>query len=415
MGKGLAKLMRRTLALWIASALLAGCSANTGSGSQFTPAQVSHSRSPQDGAAALPGGDGAAALPGGNGIESPGDGAAALPGSNVLACSPTVPQGSVSCTVALNVNAGVIENGQLPQSLVPGYHPSDLQQAYGLSSGGAQTVAIVDAYDDPAVEADLAVYRTTFGLGECTSLNGCFQKIDEHGGTHYPTFNMGWSEEIAIDVEMVSAICPHCKILLVEANSASLDDLGAAVDTAVARGARIVSNSYYAPEWSGEQTYDVHYNHSGIAMTAASGDQKYASYPAVSPYVTSVGGTILQKSGSGFKQTAWSYTGHGCSAYEPRPSWQGGLSSCRTKAGVDVAAVADPQAGVSMFDATAGGWLVAGGTSVGAPIVAAAYALASNGATTPYIYAHRSQLQRVTTIPFSVYTGLGSPEGLGGF
>ncbi|MBV8636550.1 MAG: peptidase S8 [Candidatus Eremiobacteraeota bacterium] len=408
--------MKRTLALWIAGALLTGCSANNGPASQLTPPQLSHSRSAQDGAAALPGGDGAAALPGGKSISAiPGDGAAALPGSNVLACNPVVPQGSVSCSVALNVNAGAIEDGQLPQSLVPGFHPADLQRAYGLNGFGATTVAIVDAYDDPAAEADLAVYRGTFGMSACTSQNGCFRKIDEHGGTSYPAFNMGWSEEIAIDVEMISAACPRCSILLVEANSASLDDLGAAVDTAVAQGARIVSNSYYAPEFDGEQSYDVHYNHANVAMTAASGDQQYASYPAVSPYVTSVGGTILQASGSGFTQQNWYYTGHGCSAYEPRPSWQSGLTSCRTKSSVDVAAVADPQSGVSMFDTTAGGWLVAGGTSVGAPIVAAAYALAANGATTPYTYAHRSSLQRIAKVRFSVYTGLGSPAGLGAF
>jgi subtilase family serine protease len=409
--------MRRTLAFCVASALLAGCSANTGpSTPQLSPTQTAHSRSAQDSAAALPGGDSAAALPGGDSAAAlPGDSAAALPGSNGLACDPVVAQGSASCTVALNINAGAIADSQLPESLVPGFHPADLQSAYGLSGGGAATIAIVDAYDDPSVESDLAVYRTTFGLGVCSSANGCFRKIDEHGGTSYPSFNMGWSEEIAIDAEMVSAICPHCSILLVEANSATLDDLGAAVDTAVAQGARIVSNSYYAVEWNGERAYDVHYNHAGVAMTASSGDQKYASYPAVSPYLTSVGGTILQKNGSSFTQQSWYWTGHGCSAYEPRPSWQSGLTSCATRAGVDVAAVADPQSGVSMFDATAGGWLVAGGTSVGAPIIAAAYALASNGATTPYVYAHRNALQRVAGVPFSVYTGLGSPAGLGAF
>ena len=409
--------MRRTLALCMAIALLAGCSANAGPGSTIAPSQSSTSRSAQDGAAALPGGDGAAALPGGDGAAAlPGDGAAALPGSNVLACNPTVAQGSVSCTVALNVNAGAVGNSQLPESLVPGFHPSDLQSAYRLTGGSATTIAIVDAYDDPSVESDLAVYRTTFGLGECSNANGCFRKIDEHGGNVYPAFNMGWSEEIAIDTEMVSAICPHCSILLIEANSASLDDLGTAVDTAVAHGARIVSNSYYAPEWNGERAYDVHYNHAGVAMTVSSGDQKYASYPAASPYVTSVGGTILQKNGSSFTQTNWSYTGHGCSAYEPRPAWQSSVTSCATRATVDVAAVADPQSGVSMYDAAAGGWLVAGGTSVGAPIIAGAYALASNGATTRYAYAHRTSLQLVvSSVPFSVYSGLGSPAGLGAF
>ncbi|MBV8117132.1 MAG: peptidase S8 [Candidatus Eremiobacteraeota bacterium] len=411
--------MRQTLALLFAGALLAGCSASGPSSTQALPtASTAHSLSPQgDSPGALPGGDGAEALPGGNspGAFSGGDSPGALPGSNVLACLHTVPQGSAACSVALNVNAGVINDPQLPQSLVPGYHPSDLQTAYGLTGAGATTVAIVDAYDDPSAEADLAIYRTTFGLGTCSSSNGCFRKVDEHGGTAYPAFNMGWSEEIAIDVEMVSAICPHCSILLVEANSPSFDDLVAAVDTAVAQGARIISNSYYAPEWSGETAYDTHYNHPGVAMTVSSGDEKYASYPAVSPYVTSVGGTILSKNSAGqFAQIPWSYTGHGCSAHEPRPSWQSGLTSCPTRAGVDVTAVADPQSGVSMFDAVAGGWLVAGGTSVGAPIIAGAYALAGNGATTPYVYAHRSSLRAIGRT-FGIYTGLGSPNGIGAF
>ncbi len=399
--------MPRTLAVVLAVALLAGCSAS-GTSPSIPPSgsAAGHSRAAQDGASALPGGDGASALPGS-------DGASALPGV-VAACKPSVPQGSESCTLALSVNAGAINNSQLPESLVPGYHPADLQAAYGLRGVGVETVAIVDAYDDPTVEADLNVYRATFGLGSCTSLNGCFQKIDEHGGTTYPAFNMGWSEEIAIDTEMVSAICPHCSILLVEANSASLNDLGVAVNTAVAHGARVVSNSYYAPEWSGERSYDSYYNHAGIAMTASSGDAMYASYPATSPYVTSVGGTTLKHSGS-YSQTVWKNTGHGCSKYEARPSWQTSLTTCATRSAVDVAAIADPIAGVSMFDAQAGGWLVAGGTSVGAPIIASAYALAANGATTPYIYAHRSLLTHVESGIFGVYTGLGSPAGMGGF
>ncbi len=396
--------------------MISGCSGNGGSAPVVSPLPVPHGPSAQDSAAALPGGDGTYELPGGDSAAAlPGDSAAALPGSNVLACIPAIAEATVSCSVALNVNAGAILDGRLPESLVPGFHPLDLQSAYGLREGASTTVAIVDAYDDPAIEADLAIYRTTFGLGQCTSFNGCFRKIDEHGGTAYPSFNMGWSEEEAIDVEMVSAICPRCSILLVEAKSATVADLASAVDTAVARGARVVSNSYYAREWSGERSYDANFDHAGVAITAASGDQKYPSYPAVSPYVTSVGGTILQKSGTAFVQRSWYWTGHGCSAYEPRPSWQAGVTACATKSSVDVGAVADPQSGVSMFDALAGGWLVAGGTSVGAPIVASAYALAGNGQTTSYLYAHRSSLHRVAKVPFSVYTGLGSPAGLGAF
>ncbi len=405
--------MGRTLALLLAGALLAGCS---GPGLHPSPPAAGQSQAfhPQDGAAALPG-DGAAALPGQDGAAAlPGDGAAALPGV-VAACDPNVAQGSVACTLALNVNAGAIANSALQGSLVPGYHPSDLQAAYGLNGASSATIAIVDAYDDPNAESDLNVYRSTFGLAPCTTSNGCFKKIDQTGGANYPAFNMGWSEEIAIDTEMVSAICPQCKILLVEANSAQLSDLGAAVDTAVAQGARVVSNSYYAPEWNGERAYDVYYDHPGVAMTVSSGDAKYVSYPATSPYVTAVGGTTLSGSNGSFTQTPWTNTGHGCSAYEPRPSWQHVATACSTRAGVDVAAIADPNNGVAMYDATAGGWLVAGGTSVGAPIVAAAYALASNGATVSYAYSHASALTPIENNAYGAYTGLGVPQGLGAF
>lgn len=398
--------MGRTLALLMIAAFLGGCAApSTGPVPVVAAGHSLHSSS--DSPPAMPGTDSPPAMPG---TDSP----PAMPGTS-LACAPSTTSGSVSCSLAININVAAIENSTLDPSLVPGYHPSDLQAAYGLTGGGSETVAIVDAYDDPTVESDLNVYRSTFGLGACTSSNGCLRKIDERGGTTYPAFNTGWSEEIAIDTEMVSAICPHCKIVLVEADSASLDDLGTAVDTAVAQGAHVVSNSYYAREWSGETAYDVHFNHAGIAMTASSGDQAYASYPATSPYVTAVGGTTLSGNAGSFTQTAWTPSGHGCSAYEARPAWQKGLTTCTTRAGVDVAAIADPQHGVAMYDSQAGGWLVAGGTSVGAPIIAAAYALASNGATVPYAYAHVTALQPIEGAPYGTYTGLGTPKNLGAF
>src|SRR5213079_2813892 len=127
---------------------------------------------------------------------------------------------------------------------VPGYHPSDLQSAYNLPSatgGSGQTVAIVDAYDDPTAEADLGVYRAQFGLGACTTANGCFRKVDQNGGTNYPRANGGWAQEISLDLDMVSAVCPNCKILLVEATSNSFANLAAAVDRAAILGANAIS------------------------------------------------------------------------------------------------------------------------------------------------------------------------------
>jgi subtilase family serine protease len=213
---------------------------------------------------------------------------------------------------------------------------------------------------------------------------------------------------------MVSAVCPQCKILLVEANSNSLDDLGAAVDTAAKLGATAISNSYYAAEWSGENTEDAHFNHPGVAVTVSAGDAAQAFYPAASPYVTSVGGTSLSGSGGSWSESPWAYTGQGCSAYETKPDWQGNNYCQGKRATVDVAAIADPQTGVSMYDSTAGGWLVAGGTSVGAPLVAAAYALSGNPQGPAYSYQHKSAFHDVAPAGYDWPTGLGSPNGVSG-
>jgi len=376
---------------------------------------------PGDNMQGLPG-DNMQGLPGENMQGLPGDNMQGLPGENMqglpgaLFGCPGVPAaGSAKCTIAINQNAPPVADPSLSPALIAGFHPADLQAAYALPAQNAgQVVAIVDAFDAPAAESDLAVYRAAFGLPPCTTNNGCFRKVDQHGGTAYPAANTGWAEEIALDLDMVSAACPRCSILLVESNSALMDDLGAGVDTAVGLGARVVSNSYYAPEWSGEKAEEVHYRHSGVALTASSGDRGYPSYPATSAWVTAVGGTSLAHNG-GWTESAWQYGGHGCSAYVGRPSWQS--VPCKMRSGVDVAAVADPQTGVSMFDASAGGWLVAGGTSVGAPLIAAAYALSGTpaGPWYSYSYARRGSFHPLTTSGRYTYaTGLGSPNGIGG-
>ncbi|HYV48986.1 MAG TPA: hypothetical protein VFA20_29200, partial [Myxococcaceae bacterium] len=156
-----------------------------------------------------------------------------------------------------------------------GLFPADLQAAYNLNTaaGSGITVAIVDAYDNPKAESDLAVYRAQFGLPPCTTANGCFKKVNQTGGTRYPRGNTGWAEEIALDLDMVSAACPNCKILLVEADSATYANLGTAVNTAVAMGANVVSNSYGGSESSSELSVDsLYFNHPGIAITVSSGD-----------------------------------------------------------------------------------------------------------------------------------------------
>ncbi|MER5684075.1 carboxypeptidase regulatory-like domain-containing protein [Streptomyces sp. NPDC002205] len=340
------------------------------------------------------------------------------------------------------------------QSATPaGFGAGDLQNAYTLpADGGAgQTVAIVDAYDDPNAEADLAVYRQQYGLPACTTANGCFTKVDQRGGTNYPAADPGWAGEISLDVDMVSAAAPNAHILLVEADSANFADLGAAVDQAVALGAKYVSNSYGtfydSTPGSGEDpaeltAMDPYYNHPGVAVVASSGDSSYGvSYPAASQYVTSVGGTALVRdSGTsrGWSESVWQGdsggTGSGCSLYEPKPAFQTD-TACANRTVADVSAVADPATGVSVYQTYGGsGWAVYGGTSASSPLIAGVYAVAGTPAagTYPnaYPYAKAAALNDVTTgnngtcTPAALCTagpgydgptGLGTPNGLAAF
>ena len=323
-----------------------------------------------------------------------------------------------------------------------GYGPADLQSAYGLtaqsaSGGVGQTIAIVDAYNDPNAATDLAVYRSQFGLPPCTTASGCFKKVNQSGGTSYPRGNKGWAEEISLDLDMASAICPNCNILLVEASSNSFTNLGKAEDYAAAH-ANVVSNSYGGGEFTseGSSTYDGHYNHPGVAITVSSGDSGYGvEFPAASQYVTAVGGTTLSRNSSprGWAETAWSGAGSGCSAYIPKPSWQID-TGCSRRTVADVSADADPNTGVAVYDTYRdGGWLVFGGTSVAAPIVAGVYALAGNASIVnygSYPYSHTLLLNDVTSGSngscggsylctagpgYDGPTGLGTPNTAGAF
>lgn len=272
-----------------------------------------------------------------------------------------------------------------------GYGPGDLQSAYNLTkdstnNGDGEIVAIVDAYNDPNAQNDLNVYRSQFGFGSCTTTTGCFTQVNETGGSTLPKSSSSWSEEISLDLDMVSAICPNCKILLVEASSASITDLGTAVAYA-AKHADAVSNSYGAAEFSGEQSYDYYYTQ-GVPITVSAGDNGYGvEYPAASPDVTAVGGTTLTGSAStSWSQTVWSGTGSGCSAYEAIPVWQPTSATvpCKGRTVADTAAVADPNTGVAVYDSFhEHGWMVFGGTSVASPIIASIYALAGLSASSP--------------------------------
>jgi subtilase family serine protease len=357
-------------------------------------------------------------------------------------CGPADPDSARCHSDLLTIAGRIVTAASAP---VPGsYGPADLQSAYKLPSstaGSGQTVAIVDAYNDPYAESDMGVYRSHYGLSSCTSANGCFRKVNQNGSTSYPRSNGSWSQEISLDLDMVSAACPGCHILLVEASSPTYTNLGTAVNTAVRLGATEVTNSYGGSEFSSESSYDRYYNHPGVAMTASSGDGGYGvEYPAASPYVTGVGGTSLSRATNtrGWSEAAWSRAGSGCSSYEPKPSWQSGCGgSKRTVA--DVSAVADPNTGVAVYDSYAyqgySGWLVFGGTSVASPIIASSYALAGNAATVTfgsYPYSHTAALNDVssgtnsTSGCFPSYlctagpgydgpTGNGTPNGTGAF
>src|SRR4051812_9223952 len=267
------------------------------------------------------------------------------------------------------------------------YDPQYLQSAYNAPAyaGVGQTVAIVDAYDAPDVETDLAEYRAHFGLPACTTANGCFKKINQTGGTNYPAGNASWATEITLDVQMVSAICPNCHILLVEASTAQFANLTAAVNTAVARGADVVSNSYGGDEFASEIGYNASYDHSGVAVVASAGDTgDGVSYPASAPHVVAGGGTSLFQAGNDgtrdATETVWTGAGSGCSSYEAKPAWQTD-AGCAARSVADVAAVADPSTGVWVYSSADGGWEVFGGTSVSAPIIGAFYALAGDAAS----------------------------------
>ncbi|CAG7653100.1 putative Ig domain-containing protein [Streptomyces bryophytorum] len=361
-----------------------------------------------------------------------------------LCAAPTTP-GGMSC-LALARTDVVHSLGITPNATPSGYGPTDLQSAYALpsSAGSGATVAIVDAQDDPNAEADLATYRSQYGLPACTTANGCFKKVNQSGGTSYPSPDSGWAGEISLDLDMVSAVCPQCHILLVEATSASMTNLGTAVNEAVSLGAKYVSNSYGGGESSSDTSYDSSYfNHPGVAITVSSGDEGYgAEYPAASKYVTAVGGTALKRAtgtSRGWSETVWNTsstegTGSGCSAYDAKPSWQTD-SGCSKRTIADVSAVADPATGLAVYDSyQASGWQVYGGTSASSPIIASVYALAGTPASgsTPasYPYSHTSALNDVTSgsngscsgsylctaqAGYDGPTGLGTPNGTAAF
>ena len=328
-----------------------------------------------------------------------------------------------------------------------GYGPAQFHGAYALptTTAGLKTITIVDAYDNPTIRNDLTVYSNTYGIPDlptCTSpadARACFVKVGQTGSTtQLPRKDANWALEIALDVEVAHAICQNCKIILVEAKTNAFTNLATAVDEAATLGANVISNSYGGPEFSSEtsSTYDAHFNHPGIAVTVSSGDSGYGvEFPAASQYVTAVGGTTLNMNGSTrTSETAWSGAGSGCSAYEPKPSWQTD-TGCSRRTVADVSADANPSTGASVYDTTTlqgqASWFKVGGTSLAAPLVGAVYALGTSSVTAgSYRYSHKSGLFDITSgsngscggsylctalVGFDGPTGLGTPNGVTGF
>jgi subtilase family serine protease len=363
------------------------------------------------------------------------------PASDVRHACAAPKAGQLACMAIVRTNVAA-HVGLMPDATPAGYGPADLQSAYALPSataGSGQTVAIVDAFNDPNANADLSVYRAQFGLPACTIANGCLRQVNQTGGTSLPRNNAGWAEEESLDLDMVSAICPLCHIILVEAKSSTFANLGAAVNEAVSLGAKFVSNSYGGGESSTEASSDSSfYNHPGVAVTASSGDSGFGpQYPAASQFVTAVGGTSLTRASNarGWTETVWNGAGSGCSAFEAKPSWQHD-TGCSRRTIADVSAVADPNTGVAVYDTFDGdsGFEVFGGTSVASPLIASVFALAGTptAGTYPssYPYSHTANLNDVTSgsngtcspaylctagVGYDGPTGLGTPNGTAAF
>ena len=340
-----------------------------------------------------------------------------------------------------------------PFATPSGLGPTDLASAYKLSASttSTATIAIVDAFNYPNAESDLATYRSQFGLPPCTKANGCLTIVNQSGATSPLPGNApngdDWTVESALDLDMASAACPTCKILLVLAQDDQSNGLFVAQNAAAAKaGVVAISNSWGGPSDGTDLSLDSQFfTHSAVVATfVASGDNGNTGatpdYPSTSNKVTGVGGTSLTKSTSaarGWTEGAWTGAGSSCSAVETTPSFQTSLSTgCTHRAAADVSAVADPNTGLAVFNAGSGGWIVVGGTSAASPFVAgvvARYSSSTNNiaAQLPgYAYSHASQFFDVTTgkngscagklcnagAGWDGPTGIGTPNGavLGG-
>jgi Putative Ig domain len=363
--------------------------------------------------------------------------AAASAGRFRHACATPAKKLTTQCMVLINTAVAVRPASAFaagpaatPAVTPPGYSPAQLQSAYSLASaaaasGAGQTVYVVDAYDYPTAQADLNAYRSQYGLPACGS--GCFTKVNQNGAASPlppAAGSSGWDVEEALDIDMVSAICPLCHITLVEASSPSNGNLFTAENSAVSHGAKFISNSWGEGEYPGEVSdANAYFNHPGVAITVSAGDAPGPEFPAEAEYVTAVGGTTLNLAGNsrGWSESPWSSSGGGCSVYEVAPSWQSAsVTGCGTREDDDVSADADPNTGAAIYNSySQGGWLEVGGTSEASPIIASVYALAGPPAAGSYpaqdIWAHEPSGLYPVGSGYSSVPGWGTPDGTTAF
>jgi hypothetical protein len=345
--------------------------------------------------------------------------------------------------------------------------PGELTGAYNVAGASppasTQTIAIVDAYNDPTAEADLEHYDQQFELSPCTKTNGCFRKVNQQGNeSPLPPSNSagnepeaGWALEISTDIEVAHGVCPGCHILLVEASTAHFADLEAAETSAVSLGATEITNSWGGPECEGKGESCIEesqaFDHPGVVITVAAGDRGFrdwdaeeenergsVDYPASSPFVVAVGGTRLAQTKGVWKdETVWNdggqsktgeregagASGGGCSTSFAAPSWQRSVPDwesvgCGTRRAVsDISADADPYSGVAVYDSTpviegsteVKGWNVLGGTSVASPIVASIFGLA--GGAGGVEYPARTLYENAAKTPASLHDVISGSNG----
>ena len=338
----------------------------------------------------------------------------------VVACNHDEPAGSDDTSVAL-CSGGVYRcfartrvdaDGNARTFATPqGFGPPDLLAAYNVDTTNSVglTIGLIEAYGYPALESDLAMYRSTYSLPPCTVASGCLTILNQSGQISPlpgpPPQGDDWVGETALDVAMVSSGCPSCKIVVVEATNDFGSGLLVANNVAATAGAAVISNSWGAPEGSSEAGNEQYIDHPGVAVFAATGDNGYddggagPEYPATSAYAIGVGGTSLVHDTSirGWSESAWGGAGSSCSNSIAKPGWQTS-TACARRMTADISAIADPATGVAIYDSAAGGWSTIGGTSAASPLVAAIFAQTGHaGATAEYIYQNATGFFDVTS------------------